>query len=102
LEPASKETTSKEAINKELTPLLVKRSKGQLCKNSHITIFLQNVAKYEDSRQAKITSLLEKGIFEVILKSKVLRGSRIFNFKFVNKMKNKGTKNKRKKSRLVV
>jgi hypothetical protein len=83
-------------------PLLVKHSKGRLRKNPHITIFLQNDAKYKDSRQAKITSLLKKGIFEVIPKSKVLRGSCIFNSKFVNKVKNKGTKNERKKLRLVV
>ena len=102
MEPASEETTSKEAISEEPTPLLVKRSRGQPRKNLHITVFLQNVAKYEDSRQAKITSLLEKSVFEVILKSKVLRGSCIFNSRFVDKVKNKGTKNERKKSRLVV
>jgi hypothetical protein len=96
----SKKPASKPS--KELAPLLVKRNKRQLRKNLHITIFLQNNAKYKDSRQAKITSLLKKGIFEVILKFKVLRGSRIFNSKFVNKVKNKGTKNKRKKLRLVV
>jgi hypothetical protein len=44
----SKELASK--LNKELAPLLVKRNKGQLRKNSHITIFLQNDAKYKDSR----------------------------------------------------
>jgi hypothetical protein len=83
-------------------PLLVKHNRRRPRKNLHIIIFLQNNAKYKDSRQAKITSLLEKGIFEVIPKFKVLRGSCIFNSKFVNKVKNKGTKNKCKKSRLVV
>jgi hypothetical protein len=96
----SKELASKPS--KEPAPLLVKRGKGRPRKNPHITIFLQNDAKYKDSRQAKITSLLKKGIFEVIPKSKVLKGSLIFNFKFVNKVKNKGTKNECKKSRLVV
>jgi hypothetical protein len=97
--------TSKEPASepsKELAPLLVKRGRGRPRKNLHITIFLQNDAKYKDSRQAKITSLLKKGIFEVIPKSKVLRGSRIFNSKFVNEVKNKGTKNECKKLRLVV
>jgi hypothetical protein len=89
-------------LSKELALLLVKRSKGQLCKNLYIIIFLQNDAKYEDSRQAKITSLLEKGIFEVILKFKVLRGLYIFNFRFVDEVKNKGTKKAFTKSRLVI
>jgi hypothetical protein len=36
--------------SEELAPLLVKCSKGRLYKNLHITIFLQNDAKYKDSR----------------------------------------------------
>jgi hypothetical protein len=43
----SKELASKP--NKELAPLLVKHGKGRLRKNLHITIFLQNNAKYKDS-----------------------------------------------------
>jgi len=96
--------TSKELAsepNKESAALLVKRGKGRPRKNPHITIFLQNDAKYEDSRQAKITSLLEKGVFEVIPKSKVLRGVRIFNFRFVNEIKIKNNQ-PFAKSRLVV
>jgi hypothetical protein len=81
----SKELASKPS--KESTPLLVKRGKRRLRKNLYITVFLQNDAEYEDSRQAKITSLLEKGVFEVILKFKVLGGVRIFNSKFVDKIK---------------
>jgi hypothetical protein len=44
----SKEPTSKP--NKESAPLLVKRGRGRPRKNLHITIFLQNDAKYKDSR----------------------------------------------------
>jgi hypothetical protein len=44
----SKEPTSE--LSKELMPLLVKRGKGQPRKNPYITIFLQNDAKYKDSR----------------------------------------------------
>jgi hypothetical protein len=44
----SKELASE--LGKELAPLLVKRGKGRPRKNLHITIFLQNDAKYEDSR----------------------------------------------------
>ena len=44
----SKELASK--LSKEFAPLLVKRGKGQLRKNLHIIIFLQNDAKYKDSR----------------------------------------------------
>jgi hypothetical protein len=44
----SKELASK--LGKEFAPLLVKRNRGRLRKNLYITIFLQNDAKYEDSR----------------------------------------------------
>jgi hypothetical protein len=46
--------------------------------------------------------LIVKGVFEIITKSEVLRGSRIFNFKFVDEVKNKGTKKAFTKSRLVI
>jgi hypothetical protein len=38
----SEETTGKELTSKELAPLLVKRNRGPLHKNLHITIFLQD------------------------------------------------------------
>jgi hypothetical protein len=44
----SKELASE--LSEELALLLVKRGRGRLRKNLHITIFLQNDAKYEDSR----------------------------------------------------
>jgi hypothetical protein len=46
--------------------------------------------------------LLKKGVFKIITKSEVLKGSYIFNFKFVNKVKNKGIKNEHKKLKLVI
>ncbi|PMD31449.1 hypothetical protein L207DRAFT_441905, partial [Hyaloscypha variabilis F] len=50
----------------------------------------------------KIVGLLEKGVFKVTSKSKVPKGVRIFNSRFVNKVKNKGTKKELKKSRLII
>ena len=44
--------------------------------------------------------LLEKGVFKVA--NNVLKGVRIFNFRFGDKVKNKGTKKAFAKSRLVV
>jgi hypothetical protein len=106
IEPISKEPRGKKpikepTINKGLVALLVKRSRGKLCKNFAIIVFLQDNI-YKDSRYIEITTLLEKGIFKVIPKFKVLKGIRIFNSRFVNKVKNKGTKNKLKKLRLIV
>jgi hypothetical protein len=63
---------------------------------------LQDNTQYKDSRNTKITKLLEKGIFKVTPKSKILEGVRIFNSRFVDEVKNKGIKTEHKKSRLVV
>jgi hypothetical protein len=61
-----------------------------------------NVKQFAESRHVKVLGLIAKGIFEITTKSEVLGGSRIFNSRFVNKVKNKGTKKAFKKSRLVV
>jgi len=47
-----------------------------------------------------VLRLLEKGVFKVA--NDVLKGVRIFNSKFVDKVKNKGTKKAFTKSRLVI
>jgi hypothetical protein len=47
-----------------------------------------------------VLKLLEKGVFKVA--NDVLKGVRIFNFKFVDKVKNKGIKKAFAKSRLIV
>ena len=61
-----------------------------------------NVKQFAESRYAKIFKLIAKDIFKITPKSEVLRGSRIFNFKFIDKVKNKGTKKAFAKSRLVI
>jgi hypothetical protein len=50
----------------------------------------------------KVLGLIAKGVFEITTKSEVLRGSCIFNSRFVDNVKNKGTKKAFAKSRLVV
>ena len=61
-----------------------------------------NVKQFAESRHAKVLKLIAKGVFKIITKSEVLVRSYIFNFKFVNKVKNKGTKKAFAKSRLVI
>jgi hypothetical protein len=80
----------------------VKRDRGRPRKYADITLFLQDDIDYETSRQAKITGLLEKGVFAVTFRVDVLDKIRIFNSKFVNEVKHKGFENELKKSRLVV
>ncbi len=80
----------------------IKRGRGRPRKNANITVFLQDDVQYEDSRQTEITGLLEKGVFAVTSRAEVLEGVRIFNSRFVDEIKNKGTEKELKKSRLVV
>ena len=79
-----------------------KRGRGRPRKTPDITVFLQDNELYEDSRQVKVAGLLKKGIFEITPRSQVLKEVRIFNSRFVNEIKNKGTERELKKSRLVV
>jgi hypothetical protein len=79
-----------------------KRGRGRLRKNPDVTLFLQEDPQYEDSRQSEIAGLLEKGVFTVTSRANVPEGVRIFNSRFVDEIKNKGTENELKKSRLIV
>jgi hypothetical protein len=83
-------------------PIPPKRGRGRPRKNPDVTVFLQDDDLYEDSRQTEVTGLLEKGVFEVIPRSQVPQEVRIFNSRFVDEIKNKGTDRELKKSRLVV
>jgi hypothetical protein len=56
--------------------------------------------QFARSRQLEVLGLLGKGVFEVA--NDVPKGVRIFNSKFVDEVKNKGTKKAFTKSRLVV
>ena len=70
-----------------------------------IFVFLKNNASkppFTNSRRKEINGLLEKGVFEVVTISDVLSRMRIFNSRFVDKIKNEGTAIAFEKSRLVV
>ena len=56
--------------------------------------------QFAKSRQLEVLGLLEKGVFEVVYD--VLKGVRIFNSRFVDEVKNKGTEKAFMKSRLVI
>ena len=67
-----------------------------------VIVLLQDDSQFKSSREAEIAGLLEKGVFDVIPRSKVPDGVCIFNSRFVDEVKNKGTGYETKKSRLVV
>jgi hypothetical protein len=79
-----------------------KRGIGRRRKNADVAVFLQDDFQYEDSRNTEIAGLLEKGVFEVTPSPEVAQGVRIWNSRFVDEIKHKGTENELKKSRLVV
>ena len=55
------------------------------------TVFLQDELQYEQSRQTEITGLLQKGVFEITPRRRIPAGTRIFNSRFVDEVKYKGT-----------
>jgi len=57
---------------------------------------------FAESRHKEINGLLEKGVFEIINMADIPKGTRIFNSRFVDEIKNKGTDKAFEKSRLVV
>ena len=57
---------------------------------------------YVDSRTKEINGLLEKGVFEIVDISTVPEGTCVFNSRFVDEIKNKGTDQAFEKSHLVV
>lgn len=70
----------------------------------NITVYLQGDGntQFSASRQKELAGLLEKGVFEIIKLADVPQGIRIFNSRFVDEIKNKGTDKAFEKSRLVV
>jgi hypothetical protein len=106
LEPErnSQETEGEEDIIVVDTSPIVppKRGRGRPRKNADVTVLLQDDVQYEDSRQTEIAGLLEKGVFAVTSRTDVPEGVRIFNSRFVDEIKNKGTEKELRKSRLVV
>ena len=71
---------------------------------ANTTIYLQNDGNTQFSalRQKEVIGLLKKGVFKIIKLYDMLKGVRLFNLWFVNKIKNKGTNKAFKKSRLVI
>ena len=69
--------------------------------DANIAIYMAQPT-YTDSRQKEINGLLEKGVFEVIDITTIPQGKRVFNSRFVDEIKNKGTDLAFEKSRLVV
>lgn len=80
-----------------------------------ITIFLQeddyldhftadqiSQKPFASSRQRELSGLLESGVFEIVDIEDVPHGIRVFNSRFVDEIKNKGTNRAFEKSRLVV
>jgi hypothetical protein len=74
----------------------------QLANDGVVEIFLAVDPKYHDSRQKEVTGLIEKGVFRPVNPKEVPKGTRIFGSRFVDEMKNPGTKDEKPKSRLVV
>jgi hypothetical protein len=66
------------------------------------TVFAYGAPTFSESRNKDINGLLEKGIFKIINRSEILHGTRIFNSRFVDEIKNPGTNKAFEKSRLVV
>ena len=71
-----------------------------------LDVFIKNadatLAQYAASRQKEITGLLEKGVFKVITSEDIPNNARIFNSRFVDKIKHVGTNKAYEKSWLVV
>ena len=86
--------------DEEPAPLPAKRPRGRPRKYANVTVLLQDDSQYQASRQSEVLGLLEKGVFEVAFD--VPKGIRIFNSRFVDEVKNKGTDEAFMKSRLIV
>ena len=87
-----------------------KQSNAQL-NQSNLAVFLLNKIDsstsspripYAESRRKEINDLLNKRIFDVIALTDVLSGVKLFNFRFVDEIKNPSTSTAFEKSRLVV
>jgi hypothetical protein len=65
-------------------------------------LVLVQEAPFTDLRRKEINGLLEKGVFAVVIEKDVPQGVRIFNSRFVDKIKHPSTNKAFKKSRLVI
>jgi hypothetical protein len=67
-----------------------------------LTAFLQDELPFAASRQLEVVGLIEKDVFQAVDRNSIPKGTRIFNSRFVDEVKNKGTDKAFEKSRLVV
>ena len=79
-------------------------------KKPNLTVFLESEeigeafvsTPFENSRLNEVNGLVDKGVFQVVDNMEVPQGTRIFNARFVDEVKNQGTDKEFNKSRLVV
>jgi hypothetical protein len=69
--------------------------------NNYNELFTTTLSIFVESRYKEINSLLKKRIFEIVYIDNILERIYIFNSRFVDKIKNKGTNTIYKKLRLV-
>ncbi|EED22642.1 conserved hypothetical protein [Talaromyces stipitatus ATCC 10500] len=58
--------------------------------------------QFDESRRKEVTGLLERGVFMAVNREDIPPDARIYGFRFVDEVKNKGTNKAFEKSRLVV
>ena len=63
---------------------------------------LINPNQFTASRQKEINKLLKKGVFELVNPKDIPQSNRVFNSRFVDKIKNLGIDKAFKKLRLVI
>ena len=66
-----------------------------------ISVLVQETP-FTDLRRKETNGLLKKGVFTVVTERDVPQGVRIFNLRFINKIKHPSTNKAFKKSRLVI
>ena len=71
---------------------------------ANTTIYLQNNGNTQFStlQQKEVIGLLKKDIFKITKLYNILKGVRLFNLRFINKIKNKGTNKAFKKLQLII
>ena len=68
-----------------------------------ISVYLtDNLTPFTESRRKEINGLLERGVFMIVNETDIPQGTRIFNSRFVDEIKNSGINDAYEKSRLVV
>jgi hypothetical protein len=80
-------------------PLLTATTNIKVCIQENRT---EGNTQFSASQQKELTRLLAKGVFNIVKLSEVPNRIRLFNSRFVNNVKNKGTDKAFEKSRLVV